>query len=71
MIPNRQVLNIGEYAKREICWNKLNETNYCLSSKTKKQLISKEDREIESRVARNEQKFTNEVISEIAIFNLG
>ena len=69
--PNRQVLNIGEYAKREICWNKLNETTYYLSSDTKKQLITKEDREIESRVARNEQKFTNEVVSEIAIFNLG
>ena len=69
--PNRQVLNIGEYAKREICWNKLNETNYCLSPETKKQLISKEDKEIESRVARNEQKFTNEIVSEIAIFNLG
>lgn len=49
--PNRQVLNIGEYAKREICWNKLNETNYCLSPETKEQLISKEDKEIDSRVA--------------------
>lgn len=69
--PNRQVLNIGEYAKREICWNKLNETSYYLSSETKEQLITKEDREIESRVARNEQKVTNDVVSEIAIFNLG
>ncbi len=69
--PNRQVLNIGEYAKREICWNKLKETQYYLSSETKKQLITKEDREIESRVARDEQKLTNEVASEIAIFNLG
>ena len=69
--PNRQVLNIAEYAKREICWNKLNETTYYLSSDTKKQLITKEDKEIESRVARDEQKFTNEVVSEIAIFNLG
>ena len=69
--PNRQILNIGEYAKREICWNKLNETNYDLSPETKKKLITKDDKEIESKVARNEQKFTNEIVNEIAIFNLG
>lgn len=69
--PNRQILNIGEYAKREICWNKLNEISYSISSSTEKQLITKEEKEIESKVARNDQKLTNEVVSEIAIFNLG
>lgn len=69
--PNRQILNIGEYAKREICWNKLNEISYSISSSTEKQLITKEEKEIESKVARNDQKLTNEVVNEIAIFNLG
>ena len=69
--PNRQYLNIGEYAKRELCWNKLNETSFELSDDTIKQLVSKEDNDIESAAARKEQKLSNEVISEIAIFNLG
>ena len=68
---NRQILNIGEYAKRDICWNKLNETKFELSSNTKKQLITKEDAEIEIVTARRDQKLSNEVDSEIAIFNLG
>lgn len=68
---NRQILNIGEYAKREICWNKLNENNFSLSSETKSQLISKDDAEVEARTFRNEQRLTNEIVSEVAIFKLG
>jgi len=69
--PNRQILNIGEYAKREICWNKLNEHKYSLSSFTISQLITKEDAETDNIAARRDQKLSNEVDSEIAIFNLG
>ncbi len=68
---NRQILNIGEYAKREICWNKLNEKKYKLSQKTLDQLVDAEYMEIENLAARKDQKITNEVVSEIAIFNLG
>lgn len=69
--PNRQILNIGEYAKREICWNKLNEHKYSLSSFTISQLITKENAETDNIAARRDQKLSNEVDSEIAIFNLG
>ena len=68
---NRQILNIGEYAKREICWNKLNEKTFELSLSTTSQLIDKEEKEIDSKSERSEQRLTNEVSSEIAIFNLG
>ncbi len=68
---NRQILNIGEYAKREICWNKLNEKSYKLSCEAKKQLITQEDKEIDMKAARRDQKIANEVVSEIAIFKLG
>ena len=69
--PQRQILNIGEYAKREICWTKLNETTYELSKETISQLISKEDVVVESKSDRSNQRLSNEVSSEIAIFNLG
>lgn len=68
---NRQILNIGEYAKREICWKKLNETNYILSEETICMLVDKEDIEIEAKADRSDQKLTNEVSIEIAIFKLG
>lgn len=68
---NRQILNIGEYAKRAICWNKLNEKNFELSAITISQLIDKEEKEIESRCERSEQRMANEVSNEVAIFNLG
>lgn len=67
----RQISNIGEYAKREICWNKLNEISYDLSDSTIKQLVNAEDVAIENITARKDQKLTNEIVSEVAIFNLG
>lgn len=68
---NRQILNIGEYAKRAICWNKLNEKEFELSPITISQLVDKEEKEIESRCERSEQRMVNEVSNEVAIFNLG
>lgn len=68
---NRSILNIGEYAKRKICWEKLNEKNFALSEKTKSLLIDKEDRLVENRLAVKEQKQNSEITSEIEIFNLG
>ena len=45
--PNRQYLNIGEYTKREVCWNDLNKKNFALSNKTIKLLVDKDDLEVE------------------------
>lgn len=69
--PQRQILNIGEYAKRELCWNKLNESSFELSSKTISALIDKEEKEIDYRMEKKDQKLVNEVCNEIAIFKLG
>lgn len=69
--PDRQVLNIGEYAKKELCWNKLNEKTFDLSDETISQLIDKDEKDIEAKSERSDQKVTNEVANEIAIFNLG
>ncbi|MDD6241015.1 MAG: AIPR family protein [Eubacteriales bacterium] len=69
--PHRPIMNIGEYAKREICWNKLNETHIELSDETKKNLITSEEKQVEERAAKKDQNFSNEINSEIAIFNLG
>ena len=69
--PNRQYLNIGEYAKREVCWNVLNKTTYQLSNETICQLIDKEDKVAEERQASKDQKLSDEVSGEIMIFNMG
>lgn len=69
--PDRQILNIGEYAKREICWDKLNETTFTLSHDTIKQLVSKEDVDVQNTAARKNQVISNEVSTELKIFNLG
>ena len=69
--PNRQYLNIGEYAKRELCWDVLNRTSYNLSNDTIELLIDKEDKQVEARIAQKDQRFLNEICGEIDIFNAG
>lgn len=69
--PNRQYLNIGEYAKRQVCWDAVKEKTYSLSEETLNSLIDKEDKDVENRLASKEQKFNTEVSSEVEIFNRG
>ena len=69
--PNRQYLNIGEYAKRQACWDIVKAKNYSLSGDTTYLLIDKEDRAVENRLAAKDQKFKSAVSSEIEIYNLG
>ena len=54
-----------------MCWNKLNESSFELSSKTISALIDKEEKEIDDRMEKKDQKLVNEVCNEIAIFKLG
>lgn len=69
--PNRPMNNVAEYAKREICWKEISSRPYSLCDSTLDLLIDKEDRIAEERAAQKEQKFDDEVSSEIKIFNLG
>lgn len=69
--PNRPFLNIGEYAKRPICWETIKNKSYELSNEVKILLIDKEDKVVEERLATKEQKFISGISSEIEIFNLG
>lgn len=69
--PNRQYLNIGEYAKRELCWSIIKDKEFNLSNDTIGLLINKEDKEVEVRITSKDQKFTNGICNEIDIFNAG
>lgn len=69
--PKRPIVNVGEYTKRQICWEKIRDTHIELSEETKENLITSEEKQTEDRAAKKEQNFTNEVVSEIDIYNLG
>ena len=72
MIRIDPYLNIGEYAKRQVCWETfIKAKNYSLSEETIGLLIDKEDKDVENRLATKEQKFNSAVSSEIDIYNRG
>ena len=67
----RPIVNVGEYTKRQVCWEKIRDTHFELSEGTKENLITADEKQTEDRAAKKEQNFTNEVVSEIVIYNLG
>lgn len=69
--PNRSFSNIGEYTKRKECWDALANKEYFLSEKTKKLLLSKEEKNIEILSSKNEEKLNNSLLDSIQIFQLG
>ena len=69
--PHRPYLNIGEYAKRQVCWETIKAKPYSLSEETISLLIDKEDKDVENRLASKEQKFNSAISSEIDIYNRG
>lgn len=69
--PNKKYANIGEYCKRQDCWDELKNKAYTLSEETFDSLVSKEDKKIEQISAKKEQKFNNTVMNELQIFQLG
>jgi len=68
---NATIANIGEYSKREACWNSLKDKPYNLTSKTIDYLISKEDKKIALVNAQKDQRQTNSLMIEIQVFNFG
>ncbi len=68
---DRKYMNIGEYCKREDCWNMLKAKEYHLTEDTKESLITNEDKKVEEISAKKEQKLDNSLMDEIQIYNLG
>lgn len=69
--PHRPYLNIGEYAKRLVCWETIKAKPCSLSEATIGLLIDKEDKDVENRLAFKEQRFNSAISSEIDIYNRG
>ena len=67
----RPIANIGEYAKRKVCWDNLNKLKFDLLPETISNLMDKGNRKEEMVRARKDQAFSNGISSEIKIFQNG
>lgn len=68
---NRSIENIGEYCKREKCWDVAKNKKYNLTNDTINLLLTKEDVKIEAKRAKKKQIFNNGLDLEVQIFTLG
>lgn len=68
---NPSIANVSSYCKKQECWNVIKKIPFTLSDSIFEYLNSLSDVKVEDTSAKKEQRNTNKVTTEIAIFNLG
>ena len=69
--PDREVQNVTEWAKREVCWKKAKEISVSLSAKFKQELSSTAEEAEAKRSAKQEQKHENSASAMIQVAEYG
>ncbi len=69
--PKREVENVTEWAKRELCWQKAQEIKIDFGRDFIRELISENEEKSESLADKKDQKITNEVTVMMSVANYG
>lgn len=68
---NREVENVTEWAKREICWNRAKSISIPLNNDFVKELITKSEEKDDAKAASRDQKMYNSVSTMVQVANYG
>lgn len=71
MYGNREISNISTYCKNKLCWERLRDKSYDLSTNINECLISNEDRTIDMTRAKKEQRSDSNLNFALEIFKKG
>ena len=69
--PNRSTANVETYCKKPECWEIVSKVPYQISDDLREVLISPHEKAFEESSAKKEQKFDNEISSEVEIYKKG
>jgi hypothetical protein len=69
--PDRITGNVETYCKSKTCWEILSQKPYELSEETKRFTIDEDEEAIEKIRAQKDQRFDNNIIKEVQVFNFG
>lgn len=69
--PSRATMNVTQWCKKQICWEKVKQIEMKFDNKISKYLIGKEEKKKKLSEGKKEQKFVNEIEVQSKIINLG
>lgn len=68
---DRVTLNVTEWCKKELCWQRAQKEDWTIKKEFIDTLVSKEENRVYEKEAKKEQKQNNEINYEIEVVNLG
>lgn len=71
LLNNDVISNVGQYAKKTVCWENIKKLDIDLPENFVKELVDESDVKEEVRAAKLTQKMDNQIASEIQVFNIG
>lgn len=69
--PPEEMRNVTEWAKKELCWNRVRELGFSWPRGLDDELVSAEERHSAKRSARREQRMLNGIEAQIAVVEAG
>lgn len=69
--PRRATMNVTQWCKKQICWEKVKQIEIIFDNKVSKYLIGKEEKKKKLSDGKKEQKFVNEVEAQTKVISLG
>ena len=69
--PPEGMRNVTEWAKKEMCWDRVMNVDISWPPQLSNELVSAEERRASKRGARREQRMLNGIEAQIAVFNAG
>lgn len=69
--PSRATLNVTQWCKKQICWEKVKQIEMTFDSKILKYLINRDEKKKKLSESKKEQKFVNEVEAQTKVISLG
>ena len=71
LLNNDVISNVGQYAKKTVCWDNIKKLDVDLPEDFVKELIDESDVKEEVRAAKSTQKMDNQIAAEMQVFNIG
>ena len=71
LLNNDVISNVGQYAKKTVCWDNIKKLDVDLPEDFVKELVDESDVKEEVRAAKSTQKMDNQIATEMQVYNIG
>ncbi len=69
--PNRETINVTQWCKREVCWNRIKNNKSQLNTEIKRVLVDRKKLKVAEKEARKDQKLISGIEAQTKVIELG